>query len=58
MSPAEFRSIRHEAGLSQSGLATLLGVTKISVQNWENSRRPISGPVALLMGLMEQGRFP
>ena len=58
MTPEHFRTIRHGAGLSQSGLATLLGVTKISVQNWENSRRPISGPVALLMGLMEQDRFP
>lgn len=41
MTPAEFRTIREQAGLSQSGLAERLGLARETVNLLENGRRAI-----------------
>lgn len=56
MTPAEFKSIRERAGLTQSGIATLLRIDDIrSVRRWEKGERAISGPVCYLMELLDAG---
>jgi putative transcriptional regulator len=37
-------AIRDEFGLSQSKFAALLGISVRTLQNWEQGRRPTSGP--------------
>jgi DNA-binding transcriptional regulator YiaG len=50
MTPETFKAIRKEAGLTQSGLAALLGISDSrAIRRWEAGDRPISGPVSLLM---------
>lgn len=56
MSPSTFREIRRRAGLSQSHLAKVLRISdERSVRRWEMGEREISGPVTLLMELIDQG---
>lgn len=55
MSPSTFREIRRRAGLSQSQLAKVLRISdERSVRRWEMGEREISGPVTLLMELIDQ----
>ena len=49
MTPAELRSWRKSAGLSQDGLAALLDVHKLTVSRWERGVREI--PPFLYMAL-------
>ena len=42
MTPNELRTMRKKAGLSQNGLARLLGITVDTVRNWEKKRRNIT----------------
>ena len=50
MTPETFKSIRHRAGLTQSGLATYLRISDSrTIRRWEDGSRAISGPVTLLM---------
>jgi len=50
LSPAEFRRIREELGLSIPELTRLLNIaTARSVRRWEEGDTPVSGPVTLLM---------
>jgi DNA-binding transcriptional regulator YiaG len=56
MTPAQFKAIRHKLGLTQSGLAARLRVEDIrSIRRYETGERSISGPVSLLMELMDEG---
>ena len=59
MTPEEFRSIRTKAGLSLDGLARVLRISdRASVHRWEKGQRAISGPVTVLMELLEAGELP
>jgi DNA-binding transcriptional regulator YiaG len=56
MNHAEFKAIRERAGLTQSGLAAFLRISdKRTVRYWETGERPITGPVSLLMELLDAG---
>ena len=59
MTPAEFRAIRIAAGLSQVGLAKLLGLQhchtgSVTVSRYETGVRPILHRIAMLMRLLER----
>jgi DNA-binding transcriptional regulator YiaG len=59
MNPATFRAIRIRAGLSQSGLAALLRVEDVrTIRRYELGERAVSGPVSLLMELIDTGWRP
>jgi DNA-binding transcriptional regulator YiaG len=59
VTPAEFKSIRQRAGLTQSGLAALLRLKDSrSIRMMESGDRAISGPIGLLMELLDSGRLP
>lgn len=48
--PAEIKSIREEMDLSQSEFAELIGVSKRTLQEWEQGRcRPTGAAVKLLL---------
>ena len=58
MTPSAFKSIRERAGLSQSGLAALLRVEDLrTIRRYEKGEREISGPVSLLMEMLDDGRL-
>jgi DNA-binding transcriptional regulator YiaG len=58
MTPSEFKTIRQQAGLTQSRLAALLRISDSrAIRRWELGERPISGPVSLLMEMIEAGKF-
>ena len=59
MTPAEFRTIRLAAGLSQTGLAKLLALQhsptgSVTVSRYETGARPILQRIAMLMRLLER----
>lgn len=59
MTPEEFRAIRTRAGLSLDALARVLRIAdKASVHRWEKGTRAISGPVTILMELLDSGDLP
>lgn len=58
MTPAQFKEIRQRAGLTQSGLAALLRISDSrAVRRWETGERSISGPVSLLMEMLDAGKL-
>lgn len=59
MTPTTFKAIRERAGLTQSGLAALLRISdKRTIRRYETGEREISGPVSLLMELLDAGQIP
>lgn len=59
MTPEEFRAIRTRAGLSLDALARVLRIAdKASVHRWEKGLRAISGPVTILMELLDSDDLP
>jgi predicted transcriptional regulator len=52
MKAHDFRFIRDTLGLSNSKLATLLGVEPRTVRRYSDGSRPVPGPVARLMWLL------
>jgi len=52
-SPAELRSWRNQACLSQAGLAVLLGVDKMTVSRWERGVREIPPFLHLALRALE-----
>lgn len=59
MAPATFKSIRQRAGLTQSGLAERLRINDLrTIRKWEAGERAISGPVSLLMEMLDEGNLP
>jgi DNA-binding transcriptional regulator YiaG len=54
MTGKALRRLRRQLGLTQVGLAKLLGVTSTSVARWEQGRVGISEPVARLVTLLAQ----
>lgn len=56
MMPTAFKAIRERAGLTQSQLADFLRISdRRTIRYWETGERPVSGPVSLLMELLDQG---
>lgn len=58
MTPATFNRIRKKLGMTQTQLAAVLRIGDIqTIRRWEKGRRGISGPVSLLMELLDDGRL-
>jgi DNA-binding transcriptional regulator YiaG len=59
MTPSTFKAIRQRAGLTQSGLAARLRINDVrTIRKWEAGERAISGPVSILMELLDCGQLP
>lgn len=59
MTPNDLRRIRANAGLSLDGLAKVLRIADLStVHRWERGDRAISGPVSILLEMLEAGELP
>ena len=59
MTPAEFKSARHQLGLSANGLAKLFRVSDgRTVRRWEAGDRDIPGPAVVLMRWLITGTRP
>ncbi|WP_395341232.1 helix-turn-helix domain-containing protein [Ningiella sp. W23] len=52
--PSEPKIIRSKLKLSQSAFAALLGVSKRTLQDWEQGRRSPQGPAVALLRIAEQ----
>ncbi len=52
----EIKAIRNHAGMTQTTLAQYLGVSKKTVEAWENGRTHPTGPAYRLLEILEQGR--
>jgi DNA-binding transcriptional regulator YiaG len=53
------RRIRTDANLTLGGLAKVLRISDLSsVHRWEKGTREISGPVSILMELIDNGELP
>lgn len=58
MTPSEFKAIRQRASLTQTGLAAALRISDIrTIRKWEAGERAISGPVSLLMEMLDAGKL-
>ena len=51
MTASELKAARTAAGLTQKQLAAKLGVVTGAVSHWEQSRNPITKPMALLIAI-------
>lgn len=49
----EVKSIREKVGLSQSRFAMLIGVSKRTLENWEQGRRHPTGPAKALLRILD-----
>jgi len=47
------KEIREKIGLSQSRFASLIGVSKRTLENWEQGRRHPTGPAKALLRIIE-----
>ncbi len=53
MTPEQFKDARQALGLSQKGMADLLGVSgDRTIRKWEEGERDISAPVAILVRII------
>ena len=58
MTPAQFKAIRHAAGMTQRQLAETLRISDgRTVRRWEGGEREISGPVTILMEMLHSGEW-
>ena len=48
------KEIREQTGLSQIRFAALIGVSKRTLENWEQGRRHPTGPAKALLRIVEQ----
>jgi putative transcriptional regulator len=48
----EVKAIRERTGLSQSRFAMLIGVSKRTLENWEQGRRHPTGPAKALLKIL------
>ena len=59
MTPAELKTIRARAGLTQSGLAAVLRIEdNRTIRRYEAGDRAISGPVSILLEMLDAGELP
>ncbi len=49
----EVKAIRERTGLSQSRFAQIIGVSKRTLENWEQGRRRPTGPARALLKIVE-----
>ena len=49
----EVREIREKTGLSQIRFAALIGVSKRTLENWEQGRRQLTGPAKALLRIVD-----
>lgn len=49
----EVKLIREKVGLSQNRFAMLIGVSKRTLENWEQGRRHPSGPAKALLRILD-----
>ncbi len=49
----QVRSIREKTGLSQNRFAMLIGVSKRTLENWEQGRRHPTGPAKALLRILD-----
>ena len=49
----EAKKIREKTGLSQARFALLLGVSKRTLENWEQGRRSPTGPAKVLLRMVD-----
>lgn len=49
----EVKAIREKTGLSQSRFAMLIGVSKRTLENWEQGRRHPTGPAKVLLKVLD-----
>ncbi len=49
----EVKAIRDKVGLSQSRFAEMVGVSKRTIENWEQGRRHPTGPARALLKILE-----
>lgn len=49
----EVKAIREKVGLSQNRFAMLIGVSKRTLENWEQGRRHPTGPAKALLRILE-----
>lgn len=52
-SEPQVKAIREQTGLSQVRFATLIGVSKRTLENWEQGRRHPTGPAKALLRIVE-----
>jgi len=57
MTPADFRAALARLALTQSGAASVLGVTDRAIRMWLTGARSVPAPVAKLMRLMADGKI-
>ena len=50
----EVKSIRDKIGLSQTKFAGLIGVSKRTLENWEQGRRQPTGPARALLRILDK----
>lgn len=59
MTPATFKAIRERAGLTQDQLAKRLRIADgRTIRRYEDGSREVSGPVSILMELIDEGKLP
>ncbi len=54
ITPLDIKAIRARLALSQSEFALLIGVSKATLQNWEQGRRTPEGPARALLRVVEK----
>lgn len=47
------QAVREKTGLSQAGFARLIGVSKRTLENWEQGRRHPTGPARALLRIVD-----
>lgn len=52
--PVDIKSIRKRLDVSQSQFALMIGVSKATLQNWEQGRRKPEGPAKALLRVVEK----
>jgi putative transcriptional regulator len=52
--PIEVKNIRSKLHISQSQFAMMIGVSKSTLQNWEQGRREPEGPAKALLRVVEK----
>lgn len=56
LTAAAFRQLQADLGLTNAACARILGVTVQAVEHWRSGRRPVPGPVAAALELLQANR--